>query len=52
MVNLPLFGDRVGVLFPCFDVRQAEDMTADDFVAAVEKVVFASPFGYLASPLF
>jgi hypothetical protein len=36
MVNLPVFGEDVGVLFPCFDIKLAEDETAEDFTAVVE----------------
>jgi hypothetical protein len=36
MVNLPVFGEDVGVLFPCFDIKLAEDETAEDFTAIVE----------------
>lgn len=39
MVSLPVFGDVVGVLFPHFDVKRAKDMTADEYVAAVEEGV-------------
>jgi hypothetical protein len=37
MVSLPVFGDGVGVLFPCFDVRRVEDMTADEYVTSIEE---------------
>ena len=37
MVSLPLFGDGVGVLFPYFDVKRVEDMTADEYVTSVEE---------------
>lgn len=31
------FGEGVGVLFPHFDVKQAEDVSVSDFVATVEE---------------
>jgi hypothetical protein len=37
MVSLPVFGDGFGVLFPRFDVRQVEDMTADEYVGSIEE---------------
>lgn len=37
MVSLPIFGDGVGVPFPLFDVKRAEDVSATDFVATMEE---------------
>jgi hypothetical protein len=37
MVSLLVFSDGVGVPFPRFDVKRAEDMTSDEYVTAVEE---------------
>ena len=37
MVSWPVFGDGVGVSFPCFDVKRAKDITADEYVMAVKE---------------
>jgi hypothetical protein len=36
MVNLPVFDENVGVLFPRFDIKLVDDETAEDFTAIVE----------------
>lgn len=37
MVNLPIFGEEVGVPFPCFDIKLVVDETVEDFTAIIKR---------------